>query len=198
MAKHNRKKTLQILVTVETIIITILLLAIIIPNLFSTKEDIFEIERKWLIRQEDIPYDLSKTKAYDIYQTYINYSPEIRVRNINNGESYILTIKTNDPAFKGLRRTEQEYRITEDEYSELLTKKEGNTIHKTRYRIPDGDNVMEIDIFHDQLEGLAYMEIEFPSVEKASAFQEPNWVIKDITTDLNYKNQSLSKNGIPN
>ena len=198
MAKHKHINILQVVAILEAIIIFILLLTITIPILFKTKEDGFEVERKWLIKQEDIPYNLSKAEIYDIHQTYISYSPEIRIRNINNGEDYVLTIKTDDPAFKGLRRTEQEYHITKEEYYKLLDKKEGNTIHKTRYSLPDNGNLVEIDIFHDQLAGLAYMEIEFFSTEKASAFQEPNWIIKDITTDLEYKNQNLSRNGIPN
>ncbi len=198
MAKHKHINKLQIIAISEAILIFILLLIIVIPNIHKTKEDGFEVERKWLINQEDIPYDLSKAEIYNIYQTYISYSPEIRIRNINDGEDYILTIKTDDPAFKGLRRTEQEYHITKDEYLTLLDKKEGDTIHKTRYSLPDNGNLVEIDIFHDQLEGLAYMEIEFFSTEKANSFQEPNWIIKDITTDLEYKNQNLSKNGIPN
>lgn len=198
MAKHKHTDRIQTIAILEGIFIFVLLLVITVPNLFRKEEDGFEVERKWLIKQEDIPYDLSKAEIYDIYQTYINYSPEIRIRNINNGEDYVLTIKTDDPAFKGLRRTEQEYHITKDEYLKLLNKKEGDTIHKTRYSLPDKGNLVEIDIFHDQLEGLAYMEIEFFSTEKANSFQEPNWVIKDITTDLDYKNQNLSRNGIPN
>lgn len=198
MAKHKHTDKIQTIAILEAGFIFVLLLVITVPNLFRKEEDGFEVERKWLIKQEDIPYDLSKAEIYDIYQTYINYSPEIRIRNINNGEDYVLTIKTDDPAFKGLRRTEQEYHITKDEYLKLLNKKEGDTIHKTRYSLPDKGNLAEIDIFHDQLEGLAYMEIEFFSTEKANSFQEPNWVIKDITTDLDYKNQNLSRNGIPN
>lgn len=85
-----------------------------------------------------------------------------------------MTIKTDDPAFKGLKRTEQEYRITEDEYTALLPKKEGSTIHKTRYSLLDDNRTIEIDIFHDQLDGLAYMEIEFPSAEKADTFEDPD------------------------
>ena len=54
-----------------------------------------EIERKWLIREEDIPLNLNKAIKIDIVQTYLNFSPEIRVRNIDNGSQYILTIKSN-------------------------------------------------------------------------------------------------------
>ena len=196
MAKHKSDK-LKIITIIEAVIIVLLLLAIIIPQILKITENNSEIERKWLIKKEDIPYDLSKSTVYDIRQTYISFSPEIRVRNIDNGSTYVLTIKTDDPAFKGLKRTEQEYFITESEYSQLIAKKEGSTIHKTRYQLTDNDNIVEIDIFHDQLEGLAYMEIEFPSTSEANAFQTPNWVLKDVTTDLSYKNGHLAQFGIP-
>ena len=195
--RKKQKKILQIVITLESILILILLSVLIIPKIFKTKEESFEIEKKWLIRQEDIPYDLSKAEVYEIRQTYISFSPEIRVRDINDGSFYILTIKTDDPAFKGLKRTEQEYYITKKEYSQLLTKKEGSTIHKTRYRLSENNNIIEIAIFHDQLDGLAYMEIEFPSTESANNFKDPDWVLKDITTDMSYKNGHLAKYGLP-
>ncbi len=198
MRKKDSSK-FEIISILELVVIVSLLIVMFVPRLFEKSDSDFEIERKWLIRQEDIPYDLSadEVSAYDIAQTYINFSPEIRVRNINNGSYYVLTIKTDDPAFKGLKRTEQEYLITKEEYLELLAKKEGYTIHKTRYSLVDDGKTIEIDIFHDQLDGLAYMEIEFPSTDAANSFSEPNWIIKDITTDLSYKNKNLAKYGIP-
>ena len=159
-------------------------------------KDNSEVERKWLIRQSDIPYDLSKAEVYEVYQTYINFSPEIRVRKINN-KQYVLTIKTDDPAFKGLKRTEQEYFITEEEYQQLLTKSSGNTIHKTRYSLHLNGRLYEIDIFHDDLDGLAYLEIEFKNEKEANEFKQPPWVIADVTTDLSYKNGYLARYGIP-
>ena len=56
---------------------------------------------------------------------------------------------------------------------------------------------MEIDIFSGDLQGLAYLEIEFIDVESAENFKEPEWVVKDVTTDLNYKNGYLARYGIP-
>lgn len=78
-----------------------------------------EIEKKWLINEEDIPYDLSKADEFEIFQTYINYSPEIRVRKIiykNAKPYYTMTIKryVNDDA---LTREEINLDITEEEYN---------------------------------------------------------------------------------
>lgn len=137
------------------------------------------------------------SRKYEIVQTYLNFSPEIRVRNINDNE-YVLTIKC-DTALKGFVREEHEWLISKEEYDNLLTKKEGNTINKTRYRFKDEKGTeMEIDIFSGDLEGLAYLEIEFVDIESANNYSTPDWVIRDVTTDLSYKNGYLARYGIPN
>lgn len=189
------KKTIIILL--ELIIIIILSIVLILKcNQNNMLEYDEEIEKKWLIKVSDIPYDLSQAEKYEIVQTYLIFSPEIRVRNINNNE-YVLTIKC-DTALKGLVREEHEWLISKEEYDNLLTKKEGKTITKTRYRFVDENGIeMEVDIFSGELEGLAYLEIEFTDIESAENYKAPDWIIKDVTTDLNYKNGYLARYGIP-
>ena len=188
----------NIIIMLELIIIIILSIALILKyNQNNMLEYDEEIEKKWLIKVSDIPYDLSQAEKYEIVQTYLNFSPEIRVRNINNSE-YVLTIKC-DTALKGFVREEHEWLISKEEYDNLLNKKEGNTITKTRYRFFDENGIeMEIDIFSGELVGLAYLEIEFVDTESAENYEAPDWVIKDVTTDLNYKNGYLARYGIPN
>ena len=159
--------------------------------------DTVEIEKKWIIDKENIPYNLSNAEIIEIEQTYICFSPEIRVRKINNGKEYTFAVKTNMTA-DGMTRDEFEDNITEEEYNNLIKKREGNTIRKTRYQFLDGDQLLAIDIFSGELKGLAYLEIEFENQEKANKFETPSWVIKDVTSDLNYKNGHLAKYGIPN
>ena len=191
--KKSNNKPLLMATIVEGVIIAILAFVAFIPQKLETNS---ETERKWLIREEDIPFSLSDAKVFDIYQTYLNFSPEIRVRKIN-GERFILTVKTDYPAFKGLKRTEQEYEITEEEYNTLLKKSEANTIHKTRYSKEIDGILYEVDDFHDNLDGLMYLEIEFENEKIANEFVQPEWVIVDVTTDLNYKNGYLARYGIP-
>ena len=47
--------------------------------------DEVEIEKKWLIDPNRIPYDLNAATVFEIEQTYINFSPEMRVRRLNKG-----------------------------------------------------------------------------------------------------------------
>ena len=120
----------------------------------------------------------------------------MRVRNYNNGESYEYTIKTNMTK-DGLVRDETNIDINKKQYNNLIIKKEGNTIHKTRYQFYENKQLIAIDIFHGDLDGLAYMEIEFPSIKESEEYKEPNWVIKDVTDNINYKNGHLARYGIP-
>lgn len=163
----------------------------------SIMADSVEIEKKWLINKEQIPYNLSNSEVIKIEQTYICFSPEIRVRKINDGEEYTFAVKTNMTS-DGMVRDEMENSITQEEYNNLIKKQEGKTIYKTRYQFLDGDYLLAIDIFSGELDGLAYLEIEFENQEEANNFQTPNWVIKDVTSDINYKNGHLARYGIPN
>lgn len=155
-----------------------------------------EIERKWLIDSNNIPYDLSRAEHWDIEQAYISFSPTIRIRKIENKDLYILTIKSSSTD-NGLSREEYELNITRDQYNNLLNKKEGNVLSKTRYRVLEEKYTLEIDIFHKELDGFAYMEVEFDSVEEAKAYKAPNFVIKELTGDKRYTNAALARGIIP-
>jgi len=169
-----------------------------------------EIERKWLIDKNKIPYKLSEDVLDDllianITQTYICFDPEIRVREYTvegygSQKFHEMTIKVNLTK-DGLIRDETNITINQQQYNNMLKKKEeeGNVIYKTRYQftIEDGYYVA-IDIFQGDLEGLAYLEIEFPSKKAGSSYPNPDWVIKDITDDTRYKNGHLARYGIPN
>ncbi len=157
-----------------------------------------EIERKWLINKDDVPNNLndSNMQIFEIKQTYICFDPEMRVRDYNNGQSYEFTMK-NNMSIDGLIRDEINIDITKEQYDNLVKKQEGATIYKTRYQFYDNEQIIAIDIFHENLDGLAYMEIEFKTEEESRNYKEPQWVIKDVTSDINYKNGHLARYGIP-
>ncbi|MEE5989997.1 MAG: hypothetical protein BWY61_01816 [Firmicutes bacterium ADurb.Bin354] len=157
-----------------------------------------EIERKWVIDKDKIPYDLDKedVRVYEIEQTYICFDPEMRVRRYNGGEFYEYTVKTNMTS-DGMVRDEVNIDINETQYNNLVIKKEGNTINKTRYQFYSEGQLIAIDIFHGDLDGLAYMEIEFPTMEESLEYETSDWVIREVTDDINYKNGHLARYGIP-
>ena len=151
-----------------------------------------EIERKWLVDIHDIPYDLKTLDYLDIEQAYINFSPTIRIRKITNTNEYILTIKSSSIE-NGIAREEKEIYINEKQYNNLLLKKEGIVLNKTRYRVKEDKYTLEIDVFHKELEGFVYLEVEFESIEEAKKYVAPSWVKKELTDDHKYSNASLAK-----
>ena len=158
-----------------------------------------EIERKWLIRREDIPYPMDKLERHEIKQLYVSFSPTIRARCIDECE-YILTVKTRSESAEDnkLCRNEYEMPLSRDEYESLEKLSLGRVICKDRYKTTGDDGyTREIDLFRGEFEGLAYMEIEFPDEASAAAFPDPEWVIRDVTRDGRFSNASLSRSGMP-
>lgn len=157
-----------------------------------------EIERKWLIKKEDIPYDLAALESAGIEQAYLSFSPVIRVRRVNGGERCVLTVKGGATGPDGIAREEHEIQITDAQYDRLLEKKEGGIILKTRYFFKRSDGLLEeIDVFRGDLEPLCYLEIEFPTVAAAEEFPSPDWVTADVTGIKGFNNGSLAARGLP-
>lgn len=160
-----------------------------------------EIERKFLIDPAKLPYDLAQAdEIWKIEQDYICFSPTVRIRQINGGALFILTVKA-VPAGgtrNGLVHEEREFLLTADQYRDLKRKREGNTVVKTRYRFHRSDGLTEeIDVFEGTLAGLAYLEVEFPDTESAKAFCPPEWAIADVTEKKAYRNAALARFGLP-
>ena len=156
-----------------------------------------EIERKWLIRPADIPYDLNSLRRIHIRQAYVSFSPVVRIRQINNGEKNILTVK-HQTDYPGLASEESEYEVDSDLAAFLFSCASSNTVEKTRFlHCLQSGLTEEIDLFSGALEGLAYLEIEFPDIEQAKSYPTPEWAAEDVTEDLRYKNSALARFGIP-
>lgn len=146
-----------------------------------------EIERKFLIKNEMLPKNLDSYPHNKLEQAYIITEPVLRIRQKDT--EYILTYK--GPGF--LKREEEEFPLTKEAYEKLLTKTEGNIITKTRYKIPEKDNlVIELDVFHGLFEGLYLAEVEFPDEETANSYIPPEWFRKEVTTDSSFHNSTLS------
>ena len=154
-----------------------------------------ETERKFLIDPNNIPHDLSEADKYEIIQTYISISPEIRVRQLN-GYDYWFALKMPKDNI-GLSRQELEFPIIKEEYEYLFDKKEVESVLKTRYQFTEDDYMVAVDVYDGNLKGLAVSEIEFESVEESEKFIPFDWYLKDITSDKRYKNANLALDGMP-
>ena len=148
-----------------------------------------EIERKYLLRQ--LPEHLETYPSPRIEQGYLCTAPVVRIGR--QDEEYWLTYKC-----KGLMvREEYNLPLTREAYLHLRPKTDGILICKTRYLIPLGGGLTaELDVFHDDYEGLFLVEVEFPSEEAAEAFLPPEWFGEDVTFSSAYHNSTLS-GGVP-
>lgn len=145
-----------------------------------------EIERKFLIKK--LPDNLTSYKARKIEQAYLCTDPVVRVRRDN--DDYYLTYKS-----KGMIvREEYNLPLTKEAYGHLLAKADGNIITKTRYEIPEKDNLtIEFDVFEGKFDGLLLAKVEFASEEEALAYIPPEWFGEDVSNSTKYHNSTLSR-----
>lgn len=145
-----------------------------------------EIERKFLIKK--LPDNLTSYKARKIEQAYLCTDPVVRVRRDN--DDYYLTYKS-----KGMIvREEYNLPLTKEAYGHLLAKVDGNIITKTRYEIPEKDNLtIELDVFEGKFDGLLLAEVEFASEEEALGYIPPEWFGEDVSNSTKYHNSTLSR-----
>lgn len=144
-----------------------------------------EIERKFLVINDS--YKSMATHSIEIIQGYLSRKIEATVRVRITGDTARLTVKG---ANSGIVRNEWEYDIPLIDAREMLSDcASGRVISKTRYVVPYGGSVWEVDNFHGDLEGLTVAEIELP--DKESDFRLPPFVGREVSGDPAYYNSNL-------
>ena len=83
--------------------------------------------------------------------------------------------------------------LTEESFKHLLSKKDGISIKKKRYKIPDTPYLIELDVFEGDYKGFCMAEVEFPDIDSANAYKTPAWFGSEVTMDSRFHNSSLSK-----
>jgi CYTH domain-containing protein len=145
-----------------------------------------EIERKFLVVGDSWR---ASAQGEVMRQGYIPTQDARTVRIRQVGDRAYLTLK--GPAV-GLVRPEFEYPIPLDDAQTMLaTLCEPPLIEKTRYRLPLGPVVWEIDDFHSQNQGLIIAEVELTSPDQVVDL--PDWVGTEVTHDLRYQNANLAR-----
>lgn len=155
-----------------------------------------EIEKKYLVSLEKIPFASYPHKKITQGYIYNESFTEIRIRKVENEDNvkYFYTVKISGN--NALQRNEIEFEINEEQFQSMLPKVIPTThlIEKDRYLIPLENNLIaELDIYHNELEGLSTVEVEFSTLTLANNFKAPEWFLTDITADKFYKNKNLSK-----
>ena len=153
----------------------------------AAKEAHREIERKFLVRQ--MPENLSQYPHADIAQGYLAIASEgVQVRLRKAGDKRTLTYKKN----KSGGREEREIELTPEQFAVLWPATEGRRLTKTRYDVPHGSHVVEIDVYTGKHQGLIVAEVEFDDEQSAREFRAPDWLGKDVSHDRRYSNQLLA------
>ncbi len=147
-----------------------------------------EIERKFLVDENHLPENLSEYPHHELEQAYIITEPVLRIRKKN--QDYILTYK--GPGL--MKREEVEFPLSGEAYEKLLAKTDGNVITKTRYEIPEKQNLtIELDVFHGVFQGLFLAEVEFSSEADALSYLPPKWFGREVTKTHTFHNSNLSQ-----
>ena len=146
-----------------------------------------EIERKFLVKGE---YKSQAVRSYRIVQGYLSSvsGRTVRIR-IKSDKGYI-TIKGKSNE-SGLSRYEWEKEILLQEAEELFRFCEPGAIDKTRYEIPVGKHIFEVDEFYGDNTGLTLAEVELES--ENDIFTKPDWLGIEVTGDRRYYNSCLTK-----
>ena len=146
-----------------------------------------EIERKFLLKNEGWRSKISRSLA--MKQGYLSSEPHCSIRIRTAGQDAWLNLKS---ATIGAQRHEFEYAVPLLE-AELMLKTLGNgpLIEKTRHFVNQGSHVWEIDEFHGENAGLIVAEIELDAIDEA--FEHPEWLGQEVTSDIRYYNTLLAK-----
>jgi adenylate cyclase len=144
-----------------------------------------EIERKFLVTGD--AWRAEAREATPMRQGYLPGLERASVRVRVAGERAWLNIKS---ATLRMTRREYEYPIPLAEAEDLLEHLCARPlVEKTRYRVPYGDHLWEVDVFEGDNAGLVVAEIELAAA--GEGFARPPWVGEEVSDDPRYYNVSL-------
>ena len=144
-----------------------------------------EIEHKFLVRTE---LWRPRSPGRLIRQGYLSVQKERVVRIRMAGDGAVITVKGET---RGLTRHEFEYAIPVADAEFIL-----NTLClkpvlvKTRYRETLGRHSWDVDVFHDENDGLVLAEVELENEQQS--FEKPAWAGDEVSNDPRYFNSNLT------
>ncbi len=146
-----------------------------------------EIERKFLVTSENFKREATSKKR--IIQGFLNTHPERTVRVRIKGNAGFLTVKGKSNE-AGTQRFEWEKEIDLRDAHALLNLCEDGILDKTRYEVPVGQHLFEVDEFHGGNKGLTIAEVELQ--HENQPFEIPDWLGEEVTGEIKYYNSQLS------
>lgn len=85
--------------------------------------------------------------------------------------------------------------LEQEQCDKLWPLTEGRRVSKTRYEVPFGERVIEVDVYEGGNKGLTVAEVEFSDEKECLHFQPPDWLGEDVSGDEPYKNRNLASEG---
>lgn len=150
-----------------------------------------EVERKFLV--DEHPEWLDGCESARIQQGYVALDGDTEVRVRRHGDRCTLTIKHGG----GLARAEVEVDLDDGRFDELWRLTGGRRVSKRRHVVPTEHRNFDVDVYDEDLAGLAVAEIEFDTIAESEAFEPPPWLGEEVTEDPRYKNRHLAEHGSP-
>lgn len=146
-----------------------------------------EIEHKFLLADDTWRQEIHHSVQYR--QGYLSNNPLSSVRVRSSDQHAWLNIKS---ATIGSARQEYEYEIPLADANSLLDSLcHKPLIEKIRHFVYRGNWIWEIDEFFGDNQGLIVAEIELSAV--GEAFEKPSWLGEEVTHDVRYYNNNLSR-----
>ena len=129
----------------------------------------------------------SADRGVAMRQGYLQGGARCSTRVRIAGDRAWLNLKS---ATVGVRRLEFEYPIPVADAEQILANLcEGPLVEKTRYCVPVGDHVWEVDCFEGDNAGLVVAEVELNDPDEA--FVRPDWAGPEVSGEIRYYNSSL-------
>jgi CYTH domain-containing protein len=160
-----------------------------------------EIERKFRLQRAPAADVLAAhgAVARRLEQVYLTEPPGgRRVRRIVDAGGSVEHRLTRKRQLRAFAFEEQEERIDASRYQELLLEADAarRPVRKTRYLVPHGEQVLEIDVF-EQPAGLVLVEVELATDDEVVLLPEwlPEW--REVTGDPAYLNANLARPDVP-
>jgi adenylate cyclase len=146
-----------------------------------------EIERKFLVKGE---FRHNSIRQINICQAYLSIDNEKTVRVRIADDKAFISIKSQMEK-NSITRYEWEIPVSVQDAIEMMKVCLPGKIEKTRYLVPCGRHLFEVDVFHDKNEGLIIAELELFS--ETEPFEKPEWLGKEVTGRPEYYNANLIK-----
>ena len=145
-----------------------------------------EIERKFLVKGDE--WRRSASAGTRLRQGYLSDGGNAAVRVRIAEDRAFITVKAARP---GRVRDEFEYPIPVTDAEQMLALCTGAILEKTRFRIPEGRYVWEVDVYAGDNAGLVLAEIELDGEE--ATFGKPSWLGPEVTDAQQFYASKLSR-----